>query len=174
MIKFYLAFSVFAFIFNLLVSIYVVQKFKRENPDVFVPSLTPFEKFMAWFRAVLVAFTFSSFSFGFFCGITVQKPQKKNCGITSKSVCRKEIFKMTKTINLITTCPFCGQEHTITVDEWDYQLWYFADLPAQKAFPYLSADEREMLISGICPTCWEKTFGAQSLNFFFLIKKISY
>lgn len=56
MIKFYLAFSVFAFIFNLLVSIYVVQKFKRENPDVFVPSLTPFEKFMAWFRAVLVAF----------------------------------------------------------------------------------------------------------------------
>ena len=74
---------------------------------------------------------------------------------------------MATKIDIITTCPFCGQEHTITVDEWDYELWYFADLPAQKAFPYLSTDEREMLISGICPTCWEKTFGAQSLNFSF-------
>ena len=57
------------------------------------------------------------------------------------------------------TCPFCGQTHNVQVREADYVMWEFANWSAQDAFPYLSADEREMLISGICPTCWEKTFG---------------
>ena len=57
-------------------------------------------------------------------------------------------------------CPFCGEVHTVTVDAIDYLAWENGDVLAQNAFPYLSADEREMLISGICPKCWEKTFGA--------------
>lgn len=65
---------------------------------------------------------------------------------------------MIKPIEIITTCPFCGEEHTVVVEHFDYLSWNAGEL-AQKAFPYLSADEREMLISGICPTCWEKTFG---------------
>jgi hypothetical protein len=40
----------------------------------------------------------------------------------------------------------------------DYLDWQNGVL-AQVAFPYLSANEREALISGICPTCWEKMFG---------------
>ena len=39
----------------------------------------------------------------------------------------------------------------------DYLDWSDGEL-AQVAFPYLSADEREMLITGICPTCWDKMF----------------
>ena len=66
---------------------------------------------------------------------------------------------MIRPIEIECTCPFCGQIHIVTVEEMDYRFWEAADVPAQKAFPYLSADEREMLISGICPTCWEKTFG---------------
>jgi hypothetical protein len=31
----------------------------------------------------------------------------------------------------------------------------------QDAFPFLSADEREFLISGITPKEWEETFGKQ-------------
>ena len=62
-------------------------------------------------------------------------------------------------ITIITTCPFCGEEHAVVVDECDYIVWDIGTVTAQVAFPYLSADEREMLISGICPTCWEKTFG---------------
>ena len=58
----------------------------------------------------------------------------------------------------ITTCPFCGKETAITFLSEDYTAWQNGEL-AQNAFPYLSAEEREMLISGICPTCWEKTFG---------------
>lgn len=54
--KIYVAFSLFTFVFSLLVSIYVVRKFKRENPDVKPPRMPLFEKFMSWFRAILVSF----------------------------------------------------------------------------------------------------------------------
>lgn len=61
---------------------------------------------------------------------------------------------------IITVCPFCGHAHEVAVNEDDYFSWKFDGALVQNAFPYLSADEREMLISGICPTCWENTFGS--------------
>ena len=65
-----------------------------------------------------------------------------------------------KKIVLATECPFCGCENKITVNEADYRSWRDGEL-AQIAFPYLSADDREMLISGICPTCWDEMFGGE-------------
>ena len=62
-------------------------------------------------------------------------------------------------VTIQTICPFCGEDHYIEVWESDYLAWEVGDVLAQDAFFYLSADEREMLISGICPSCWEKTFG---------------
>lgn len=62
-------------------------------------------------------------------------------------------------IEIECTCPFCEETHIVVVDTIDYIAWENGDVLAQNAFPYLSADEREMLISGICPKCWEKTFG---------------
>lgn len=57
-----------------------------------------------------------------------------------------------------TTCPFCGKTTPVQIRRVaDYNAWQNGAL-AQDAFPYLSADEREMLISGICPKCWERTF----------------
>lgn len=57
-----------------------------------------------------------------------------------------------------TTCPFCGKTTPVQIRRVaDYHAWQNGEL-AQNAFPYLSADEREMLISGICPTCWENMF----------------
>lgn len=61
-------------------------------------------------------------------------------------------------VEVMTCCPFCGHAHGVFVNELDYWDWQDGAL-AQDAFPYLSADDRELLISGICPTCWEKTFG---------------
>ena len=58
---------------------------------------------------------------------------------------------------ITTRCPFCGETHEIAVNENDYLDWQDGKL-AQNAFPYLDADEREMLISGICPTCWDGMF----------------
>lgn len=55
-------------------------------------------------------------------------------------------------------CPFCGEVSFVTVKTMDFIDWKNGKV-AQKAFPYLSADEREVLISGICPNCWEQMFG---------------
>ena len=63
-----------------------------------------------------------------------------------------------KEVTIITRCPFCGRANEVAVNEADYLDWQDGVL-VQDAFPYLSADEREMLISGICPTCWASTFG---------------
>ena len=54
-------------------------------------------------------------------------------------------------------CPFCGRSHEVEVNDMDYLDWQDGEL-VQDAFPYLSAGERELLVSGICPTCWDKMF----------------
>ena len=57
-----------------------------------------------------------------------------------------------------TVCPFCGCANDVKVNEMDYLDWLDGKL-VQDAFPYLPASDREMLISGICSTCWNLTFG---------------
>ncbi len=64
-----------------------------------------------------------------------------------------------KNMSILTICPFCGTEATIKVSASDY-LEYLEGTLVQNAFPYLSADEREALISGICSKCWENTFSS--------------
>ena len=62
-----------------------------------------------------------------------------------------------KEVCVFTTCPFCGHENEVEVNHMDYLDWQNGEL-VQDAFPYLSANEREMLISGCCPRCWDKMF----------------
>lgn len=65
-----------------------------------------------------------------------------------------------KEVCVVTQCPFCGRGNEVEVNEADYWDWDDG-MMAQDAFPYLSAAEREMLISGVCPTCWDKMFGIE-------------
>ena len=65
-----------------------------------------------------------------------------------------------KEVTVVTVCPFCRHANEVAVNEMDYFDWDDGEL-AQNAFPYLSAGEREMLISGCCPTCWNKMFGEE-------------
>lgn len=60
-----------------------------------------------------------------------------------------------------TRCPFCGKETAILLPEADYADWTNGK-NAQDAFPYLSAETRESLISGICPSCWDSMFPSES------------
>lgn len=60
-------------------------------------------------------------------------------------------------LELLTVCPFCGEMTTVLVNKDDYVEWLNGAL-IQNVFPYLSADERERLISDICPSCWDKMF----------------
>ena len=59
---------------------------------------------------------------------------------------------------VVTCCPFCHEAHEVAVNEMDYLDWQDGKL-AQDAFPYLSASDREMLITGICEDCWNGMFG---------------
>ncbi len=54
-------------------------------------------------------------------------------------------------------CIVCGKSATVQVTEEGLHRWNMGQL-AQNAFPHMSDDEREMLITGTHPECWEKLF----------------
>ena len=55
-------------------------------------------------------------------------------------------------------CRICKESFDVPAKEEDIKLWEDG-LPAQRAMPYLSADERELLISQTCGPCFDKMFG---------------
>jgi len=57
-------------------------------------------------------------------------------------------------------CRECGTVIEIEAPEEGIQMWQQGML-IQKALPELSIDDREMLISRICPECWDKMFGKE-------------
>ena len=61
-------------------------------------------------------------------------------------------------LNVVTTCPVCGTSHDVDVPYQGYMNWRNGML-IQQAMPELSATLREMLITGICGTCWDRSFG---------------
>ena len=56
------------------------------------------------------------------------------------------------------TCRHCGTTVQISVIGPDYDRWKNGEL-IQDAMPYLSPDEREILISGTCGPCFDRMFG---------------
>ena len=54
-------------------------------------------------------------------------------------------------------CRQCGKQFFIAVLREDYDKYEKGAL-VQEAFPYLSADNREMIISQTCPECWVNIF----------------
>ena len=61
---------------------------------------------------------------------------------------------------IVRTSPFTGKrnEMQIRVDLDDIAKWKAGEL-IQVALPYLTADEREFIKTGITPEEWESTFG---------------
>ncbi len=57
-----------------------------------------------------------------------------------------------------TTCRVCKNQVEMQVHAEDVAAWENGEL-IQNAMPYLSADEREVLISGTCGPCFDKMFG---------------
>ena len=64
-----------------------------------------------------------------------------------------------RNLTITTTCPFCGKENYVEVDFDDFMNWTENNVLIQDAFPYLSADERELIKTGICSKCWDDMFG---------------
>jgi hypothetical protein len=63
-------------------------------------------------------------------------------------------------MKIVRTSPFSGKTHTwdLPVTEEELRLWENGK-PAQYAFPHLSANQREFIMTGITPDEWEETFG---------------
>lgn len=57
-------------------------------------------------------------------------------------------------------CNSCGETKTLLVCITDFADWQLGKY-IQDAMPYLSADERELLISKTCGTCFDKMFGGE-------------
>lgn len=55
-------------------------------------------------------------------------------------------------------CEHCEYEENILVHEDDYDAWHNGVF-VQDAFPYLTAAQRELMISNTCDNCWKKFFG---------------
>lgn len=64
-----------------------------------------------------------------------------------------------RNLRVINTCPMCGEKHEVWVNQLDYSRWERNGVLIQDAFPYLTADEREIIKTGICGRCWDELFG---------------
>ena len=58
------------------------------------------------------------------------------------------------------SCPWCKVKWHLRVHKNMYDAWCNGEL-IQDAFPTLTADERELLVSGVCDVCWATTFGGE-------------
>lgn len=61
---------------------------------------------------------------------------------------------MAGTVQLSNSCPLCGTRRTVEVSAEAYENWNKRGFLIQHAFPELSEDDRELLLSGICSACW--------------------
>ena len=64
---------------------------------------------------------------------------------------------MSDTRTITKVCVQTGKPFSVVVDSNDYFKWVNGEL-AQRAFLYLSAAEREFLISGLSPEGWDQLF----------------
>jgi hypothetical protein len=60
-------------------------------------------------------------------------------------------------VTVKTKCPWCGETSDVTVTLAGYNARR-AGAKIQDAYPELSSSDREKLITGICPVCWDKEF----------------
>lgn len=61
-------------------------------------------------------------------------------------------------VNVSGHCVFTGVHYTVrNIPEAQWQKYLGGEL-VQRAFPTMSRDDREFLISGISPTGWKETF----------------
>ena len=59
-------------------------------------------------------------------------------------------------------CVDCGRVIEIKVKESDYSEWMLGTTKhVQDVFPYLTAGEREMFITGICEDCFHRIFAGE-------------
>lgn len=68
---------------------------------------------------------------------------------------------MENKIKVYTTCRFCGKEYELEITQAQLDEFQSPNRRhIQDIFPDLSPGMRELLISGMCPDCWDDIFGS--------------
>ena len=57
-------------------------------------------------------------------------------------------------------CPWCTKTGGVLVPIQGYEQWRQGEL-IQQAMPEVSPGDRERLISGTCPSCWDRVMGEE-------------
>ena len=68
------------------------------------------------------------------------------------------------TVVFYVECAGCRQFYALKVKRTDYDRLSRRTEFIQDIFPYLAPPMRELLISGTCPKCWKKMFGAEDTS----------
>jgi len=63
-----------------------------------------------------------------------------------------------KNVTLQVVCNHCRAPYDIEVKASDLKDWKEGKGFVQECFPYLSTDDRELLISKTCGVCWDNLF----------------
>jgi hypothetical protein len=63
-------------------------------------------------------------------------------------------------IDVAKTCRVCKEVKKLTVSKAGYENWKDG-IFIQEALPELSADDRELLISGVCGKCFDEMFSEE-------------
>ena len=61
-------------------------------------------------------------------------------------------------------CVYCSQAISVVIAGTELYN-YRQGKPIKDAMPSVNSDEREFLMSGICPACWEKMFSTDEMLF---------
>ena len=71
-----------------------------------------------------------------------------------------DTYQVTERHGLLPPCPMCGRHTHVTLDGGAYYAYFVKGEYVQNAFPNLTADERELLITGVHPgECNKKLWG---------------
>ena len=71
---------------------------------------------------------------------------------------------MSETIAVKTkTCRVCGEYEVWSLDRAALERWQAGEY-IQNAFPEMSMEDREILITGTHPACWDKLFPKEDEN----------
>lgn len=56
-------------------------------------------------------------------------------------------------------CQYCGNKYLLDISEDQYNKLVEGKELIQNIIPEVDPGIREIFISGVCPDCWDKTFG---------------
>lgn len=65
---------------------------------------------------------------------------------------------MMSRVTQVINCSHCGKAYLLAYDQGDYNDWKSGEKLIQDALYYLSAGDRELLLSKTCDSCWNDMF----------------